>query len=141
MQFDFLFVYGTLLSNYLANDFQQKIARNAQLIGNGYCLGKLFKIDFYPGFVENHQNEVNKVYGEIYKMPFNSSLIADLDEYEDYLPHNLAASLYIRKKIKVNIISSPVKLDCWIYVYNQDITACIEITGGDFIAFLKNEIL
>lgn len=69
-----------------------------------------------------------KVYGELYKIPFNEEVISMIDSYEGFDPDNL--SYYTRTLVPVQTEKEFV----WAWVYNvKEIPKpCIRILSGDW---------
>ncbi len=111
----YLFVYGTLMKKCKPNQWSEFLHQNAVYLGEGITTGKLFKIDFYPGLVEDENGEV---YGEVYLLKNEKEVLSRLDEYEDYFPENLKKSLYLRK-IKPIYLKDEIVISSWTYVFNQ----------------------
>ncbi|GLU50788.1 gamma-glutamylcyclotransferase family protein [Dyadobacter frigoris] len=124
----FLFTYGTLMQGF-SNPFAQRLHTLSTFEGKGSFPGTLYKIDWYPGAVYDTENQ-NRIYGEVYKIMVPEILFPELDEYEDVFEDE-EKSLYMRKIIPV-LMNNGVLIDCWTYIYNQDITNIEIIKSGDF---------
>lgn len=117
----YLFLYGTLMRDFPENPFRLLLERNTSYVGEAYTYGKLFLVDYYPALVSNSSLENHKVYGEVVRIEGNSSLLKQLDEYEDYFPENEIHSLYIRKLTECFLISSEESIHCNAYYYNKSV--------------------
>jgi gamma-glutamylcyclotransferase (GGCT)/AIG2-like uncharacterized protein YtfP len=62
------------------------------------------------------------VQGEVFLLPDDPKALPQLDAYEEFLPEDPDASLFIRQKTRVTLDSGK-QATCWIYVYNQANTA------------------
>ena len=122
-----LFTYGTLKRGF-NNPFAQQLHANATYIGEGFFLGKLYKIDWYPGAVYE-PGSAGKVYGEIFQIQ-DAELFRGLDEYEEVLEDE-AASLYIRREIPI-LTENDLTVPCWTYLYNQPVHDLVVIESGIF---------
>jgi len=110
METNYLFVYGTLMSNH-QNSYACKLREGAEFVGNGYTNGFLNLLGEYPGAVYSKSSK-NKIHGEIYNIKLNSKeLLAFLDRYEDIDANG------IFERIIVPAISSKNKYNCWFYNY------------------------
>lgn len=107
---EYVFVYGTLQSNY-DNKYAVLLRSQATIITKAYCFGSVVQIDWYTGLLLN--NSTNRVPGELYAIPPNSTILETLDIYE-----NTAEGEYTRKKIDVFVENHMYK--AWAYVYNQN---------------------
>ncbi|WP_152572210.1 gamma-glutamylcyclotransferase [Jejuia pallidilutea] len=50
MKLDYLFVYGTLLSN-IENSMSRFLSANSEYVGKAYFVGKIYNIHDYPGAI------------------------------------------------------------------------------------------
>ncbi len=104
-----IFVYGLFRDNSrnLLGDFVH--------CGKAWVKGKLYKVnEFYPGMIEGD----SKVWGDVYLI--DPKVLDQLDEFE--------GEEYIRKKIRTS-----TDLNCWIYIYKDDISNHKEIKSGDWL--------
>ena len=123
-----LFVYGTLKSTY-QHPMHQSLLRYAIYTGEGFLLGKLYKIDWYPGMIPS-DNEQDKVFGEIYTIENEKALFELLDEYEGYEINDEQNSDYLRRKAQVWY--NDKYLETWVYWYNQSVEGLEELENGVF---------
>jgi gamma-glutamylcyclotransferase (GGCT)/AIG2-like uncharacterized protein YtfP len=119
---DTLFVYGTLMSSALSG---------MRLISQAQARGHLFDLGSYPGLVLANDNAV--VHGELYEATPEALLL--LDRFERYDPSSLKESLYIR--CQVRLIEPHVT--AWVYIYNQSVTNCARIMGGEWLEHTAKE--
>ena len=124
-----IFVYGTLKSTH-QHPMHQSLLRYATYMGEGFLLGKLYRIDWYPGVVPS-DNEQDKVFGEIYKIKNEKDLFEILDEYEGYEINDERNSDYLRRKTQVWHNDKP--LEAWVYWYNQSVVGLEEVGNGIFL--------
>ncbi|GIX40728.1 MAG: gamma-glutamylcyclotransferase [Leptospiraceae bacterium] len=145
---DYIFVYGTLLSDF-NHPLNQKLQKEGHFIGNGFVLGKLYDVGEYPAAIPSPESII---IGELYKIP--ETLFFDLDDYEDYNPYYPDESLFKRKKTKVflikNIDLKPEeyikfkdqfpKIFSWIYWYNRPVVNLKRIEDFDYRVYKKKYI-
>ncbi len=112
---EFLFVYGTLLDP--KNPAGQFLLSNADLFDEGNFQGKLFDLGDYPGAVESNNPE-DKVYGSVFILKNEESVLRTLDEYEETGDQFAKPNEFIRKKTEI-ITGKKEKLFCWVYLYNR----------------------
>ncbi len=125
-----LFVYGTLAKSH-NNPMSRLLQANSSYLCNGWFTGRLYEIAGYPGALKVPGGY--PVYGEIYRIGNSSILWGELDRYEETGEGFPLPWEYVRKKI---IIKTKEKgsLECWIYLYNWDVTGKREIPGGVYRA-------
>jgi gamma-glutamylcyclotransferase (GGCT)/AIG2-like uncharacterized protein YtfP len=130
---DYLFVYGTLRSSAAppALQFQlQNLLAPLARLGRATTAGVLYDLGEYPGAVFGG---AAKIVGEVIQLPSDDSVLAALDEYEGFDPHDPQGSLYLRVRREVTLADGR-SLDCWAYAYNRDVTGHATIPGGDYLA-------
>ncbi len=125
---EYLFVYGTLREQF-GNELHKIIAKNSDFAGMATYQGELYMVAEFPGIVPSETSE-NEVVGEVYKVNQPEKLLGILDDYEEYDPNNEADSLYVRKKIEINLEGKKVK--AWGYIYNKSLEGLDKIESGDF---------
>jgi len=103
----YLFVYGTLMSNYRQGrtyldgaDFKGKATLN------GFAL---YDLGYYPGIVEDLDGRVK---GELYSV--SKSKLPQIDNYE------AEGTLYKRKVVKINAENGE-GVEAYVYVYNKSV--------------------
>ena len=116
---DRLFVYGTLRPGHAPEEISDVVAKLKPL-GPGTIRGRLYDFGDYPGIILDGQATA-KVTGEVFDLPQDPSIIARLDEYEEYHPKNPAKSLFKRLRTTVTLTDGSRKR-CWVYVYNQPVS-------------------
>ena len=110
MKKEHIFVYG------MFRDTAKSLLEETVFCGKAFVSGKIYKVNnFYPGF---KREQIGKVWGDVFLI--SSDVIHKLDEFEGHE--------YTREKI---ITSTDV--DCWIYVFNGDVSGYEEIKGGDWL--------
>lgn len=120
---ELVFVYGTLRrggSNYF------RMAQ-ARFVAEGKVRGRLYRIDWYPGFVVDEN--AGPIVGEIFMA--NAETIAALDEFE--------GSEYRRVKMKVVVgedASGSREVEVWIWEWLGEASESQRILGGDWLGDL-----
>lgn len=131
----YLFVYGTLLSQY-DNEYAQLLKTHSTLIGTGYIHGLLYSTPHYPGILTS-KNYSEKVYGQVLQIsPKENYVLTALDQYEGVGVQFQSPNEYIRSILPVYTDGNLI-LDCWVYIYNHSVDNMIKIPSGkyqDFIA-------
>lgn len=132
MPASYLFVYGTLRSDYSgASPVKGVLNRFAERVGPATLQGRLYNIDWYPGVIlSDHPEDV--VVGELYSITNETQLLLRLDEYEGCSPEYPEPKLYVRKKVPVQTKKGERVL-AWVYLYNGDADENERIKSGDFI--------
>ncbi|MDH5561256.1 MAG: gamma-glutamylcyclotransferase [Deltaproteobacteria bacterium] len=108
---EYLFVYGSLCRGLSRNG----LLSTAEYLGLALCEGELIDLGHYPGLIQGQ----GKVLGEIYRVDIPSTFDL-LDQVEGYYPADPQKSLYIRKQISAQSLSTGEKLKVWTYFYHQD---------------------
>ena len=129
---EYLFVYGTLLSNYGNHESNEMMLQYAKFVGKATLQGKLYMVDYYPGVIECDKNEKCFVKGEVYQILYPSELFAFLDKYEECNPQD-PHSEYIRKKAIVRLKDTKQEIEAWVYFYNHSIEDLEWLPKGDFM--------
>jgi len=112
-----LFVYGTLRPGRAPAEIAD-VVDALRPVGKGTIQGKLYDFGDYPGVVLN--DEANEeIHGEVVDLPRDPALLARLDEYEQFYPHDPDRSLFQRLQTTVTLRDGSHEL-CWVYVYNRD---------------------
>ena len=112
----YLFVYGTLHPDRAPAEIAHAV-RHLREIGPATLRGTRYDLGDYPGVVI-HPNRDDVVQGTVFDLPDDPAVLAALDRYEDYRPHDPTAGLYLRAAHPVTMADGTT-LDCWVYLYNQ----------------------
>jgi gamma-glutamylcyclotransferase (GGCT)/AIG2-like uncharacterized protein YtfP len=113
---DFLFVYGTLRSEF-ENPHAQRLRAESEFIGPATVRGAIFRVNHYPGYRPVPQGAVR---GELYRVNDPVILLKTLDSYE--------GAEYVR--IQLPVVET--KALAWIYQYRYQPEADRRIESGDF---------
>jgi len=110
-----LFCYGSLKSNKGANSFlgDSKFLGEARLVGYG-----LYPVCTWPGIQKKEEGGI--VIGEVYEI--DEQQLAECDRYEG------CPTLFSRSKVDVEMKNSTE--ECWVYVYNGDISNLEAVKDG-----------
>ncbi len=130
---EYLFVYGTLLSEYGNIESHEWVKKFAEPMGKAMMEGKMYMVDYYPGIIPCQSGEKYFVKGELYRLKEPDKLFSLLDRYEEYNPMDPAHSEYVRKKAKVILKSDKQEYEAWVYYFNQSVEDLEFMPKGDFI--------
>lgn len=86
--------------------------------------GKLLDLGAYPGFVPGHEGPVT---ADLFRI-VHEEAFSVFDDWEDYDPDNIAASLYRREVVR---LTEP-DLDAWVYLWNGKPDDGPLVPGGDW---------
>jgi gamma-glutamylcyclotransferase (GGCT)/AIG2-like uncharacterized protein YtfP len=119
---DLLFIYGTLHPDRAP----AAIASTARLLkpmGRATIQARLYDLGPYPGIVLTG-NPTDTVPGELFILPGDPTILARLDDYEDFRPSDPANSLFLRQQVPATLQDGPgagTEIACWVYTYNHPI--------------------
>jgi gamma-glutamylcyclotransferase (GGCT)/AIG2-like uncharacterized protein YtfP len=129
----YLFVYGTLLSEYGDKDSRKLIDKYTVFMGKAALEAKMYMVDYYPGVVPCENDEKYYVKGELYLLKEPDLLFEFLDKYEEYNPMDPLHSEFVRKKTIVKLKSDNESYNAWIYFFNQPTEDLEFLPKGDFM--------
>ncbi len=127
---DFLFVYGLLQSNF-NNPYADLLKNNAANLGKGYCFGRLYEIDGYPGLIIDEDSK-DQVYGTIYQIK-NQAIFSQLDLFEGIGERFSKPYQYMR--IQIKCYQEMQDFSAWAYVYNWSVNGKKLILSGDYLEY------
>ena len=122
-----LFVYGTLLSA-AGHRNGARLQREARLIGEASIAGRLYRIERYPGLVED-SNPLLRVHGEVYVLHDPANTLTWLDAYEGIVPGAPDRNEYERVERSVRLASGE-QITVWVYLYRKDVARFRLIPDG-----------
>ena len=127
-----VFVYGTLMGGF---DRRRRagIDTRMRLIGRGSIEAALYDLGIFPAAIPAPGS---RVWGEVYEVEDDPSVLAKLDEIEGYRPAEPDASLYTRGQVPVTFDDGRVDV-AWVYFYNAPLGRAERIASGDYLAHLK----
>lgn len=97
-------------------------------LGPCWFRGAMYEVDGFPGVVDGD----TLCRGVRYRI-HEVSVVEALDEFEDVLPHDLAASLYVRRRRPLLDVNGRETGElAWMYWYNQPVEALRAVEGGDW---------
>lgn len=125
-----LFVYGTLRQSDV---IERLLGHRFQYLGCGWINGRLYNVRDYPGIKLNTSSGY-AILGDILQLtePGDWSII---DEYEGCAAHCDAPFEFIRQQHWLTDTDGSQRL-AWVYVYQLSIEGLVEITAGDYLAYL-----
>ncbi len=107
------------------------LTQYAKNIEEGYFLGRLYQISWFPGAVFTGVAS-EKVFGTVFQVQHMSLVLKTLDAYEGFDEKRLESSLFVRQLITVYLENNrPLK--AWVYLYNQTVKGKRRIDSGYFI--------
>ena len=129
---DHVFFYGTLMSPF-NRPGRQRITPDLQFKGRGTIQAKLFDLGIYPAAVPADDRSV--VWGEVYEIANDATVLAALDEIEGYRPNEPERSLYTRALTDVTLADGAIG-KAWTYFYNAPLGRARRIESGDYLKHL-----
>ena len=126
---DYLFVYGTLQTDFAPREIAQSLEA-LKLVGSATLPGLLYDLGEYPGAVLDPSSK-ETISGIVLQLPDNSRVLAEIDQYEEFDLRSPETSLFVRVLENV-VLDSGRRLECWIYIYNRDPMAAPVLEGGKF---------
>lgn len=124
-----LFIYGTLLPEYASGEIADTIGR-LRCTGKASVEGRLYDLGKYPGAILDSSSRM-KVFGRVYELPDDRSVLQALDSYEEFDPRHSDNSLFVRKQTTA-VLDDGRKVQCWIYVYNRNPGSAPLVSDGDY---------
>jgi len=126
---DHLFVYGTLQAGLGPSQIAHGVER-LNFVGRATVRGILYDFGHYPGAVLDPSSE-RIISGVVLQLPEDPSLLALLDQYEEFDPAAPESSQFLRVRETVRLESGG-ELKCWIYVYNRNPGSAPVLAEGRF---------
>lgn len=117
--------YGSLMRQFSILD-QLGLRDRTRFVCRCELAGNLHDLGDYPGLTAGD----GIVKGELFQT-LDPAVLAILDEYEECVPGDDAASLYLRRQLP---LIRPEQT-AWVYVYNAPVSASTLIASGDWSAF------
>jgi len=128
---DYLFSYGTLLPEHAPPEISAAVSKLRPL-GKGTVSGVLYDLGEYPGAILDSSSN-QKIFGTVFRLPNDSTVLNELDQYEGFRPSAPNTSLFLRKRYPVRLSSGRI-LSCWIYEYNGKRAAAPVVANGRYRA-------
>ncbi len=127
---EYLFVYGTLRSQLVPPDLSG-LVQQLRRFGAASARGHLYDLGMYPGAILDADCD-NRIIGEILELPDDKSVLAALDHYEGIDGKQPDAGLFVRTECHA-ILDNGQAIECWVYVYNGEISSEKLIESGDYL--------
>jgi len=126
---EFVFFYGTLLPESVPEAMRDVVAR-LDFYEEGSAPGMLFDLGEYPGAIFGGSSS-NRVLGTVFQLPEDLRMLAALDRYEGYKPAARASSLFVRKRVRVDLTTGGT-VESWAYEYNGNPQSARVIASGRY---------
>lgn len=126
---DYLFVYGTLAGDRVPQEIAATVKR-LKFVSEGFIFGRLYDMGEYPGAVLDDVRS-DKVFGKIFELGADASVLERLDKYEGFDPERPSTSLFLRKRTAINRPNRPT-LAGWVYEYNGHVKSASLIKTGRY---------
>ena len=134
MDHEYIFVYGTLRRD-TNSEMYQHLAKYAEFVDDATCLGKLYKVDYYPGMVPSDDTK-DIVCGEVYLLQRTDIVLPLLDQYEECGQEFPEPNEYSRQQQTVFLKNGNI-VTAWIYIYNHPTEGLELIESADFLKLPK----
>lgn len=120
-----LFVYGSLRVGF-SHPMSAWLHGQGSFVGHGMLPGKLYLVNWYPGYVPGPRGEVH---GDIVALR-SEAVLEELDHYEECFGN--PEDEYRREQMSVRLDNGSERL-AWVYVFQRSIAGLAEITSGNFL--------
>lgn len=129
---DKVFFYGTLMAGF---DRRGRVGIDTRMrfVGRGWIEAALYDLGLFPAAVPAPGDQV---WGEVYEVDDDPTVMARLDEIEGYRSTEPDASLYTRVAVSVHLDSGSVDT-VWTYFYNAPLGQAERIAGGNYLDHLR----
>jgi len=125
-----LFVYGSLLSA-IGHPTGQRLRSEARMIGAASLPGRLYRVGWYPGLVEDAAG-TTRVHGEVYALTDPARSLVWLDDYESIVPGEETNNEYVRAERPVQLASGH-DVVAWVYLYQRDVAGLELVADGRWV--------
>ncbi|MEA2707857.1 MAG: putative glutamine amidotransferase [Phycisphaerales bacterium] len=130
----YLFCYGTLLRDAAPKSLAL-LCRRLHRLCTASVTGQLYDLGSYPGLVLGGE-DATTIRGEIVAVRSASDWLR-LDAYEGADSSQPDRSLFNRVRTMVTTDAGE-RVECWIYVYNRDLTHAARIDSGCWRTYLAD---
>lgn len=130
-----VFLYGSLLTGTPDRRLNQRVRRLLRRARPALIQARLYNLGRYPGVIAS-ASKADRVYGRVITLG-DARLLRRLDRYEDYWPDEPANSEFIRIQMPAQLLPARKSIDCWVYVYNGDLSGKQRILSGDYVRFRR----
>jgi pyruvate carboxylase len=131
-----LFLYGSLLTGTPDRRLNKQVRRLLRRAPSATIQARLYNLGRYPGVIASAAR-ADRVRGRMITLA-NPRLLRRLDRYEDYFPEEPARSEFIRILMPTQLLPSRKYSDCWVYIYNGDVSGKQRIVSGDYVRYKKS---
>jgi gamma-glutamylcyclotransferase (GGCT)/AIG2-like uncharacterized protein YtfP len=132
---EYLFVYGSLRHQLVPPDLKGLVLQ-LRRIGAAYTRGHLYDLGEYPGAILD-AGCGRRIIGEVLELTDDESILSALDRYEGFDPDDPGAGLFVRTDCHV-ILENGEEIECWVYVYNGEISSAKLIESGDYLGLTSH---
>jgi gamma-glutamylcyclotransferase (GGCT)/AIG2-like uncharacterized protein YtfP len=122
----YLFVYGSFLRE-AASPAIRSLVKRLGFVANATVTGALYDVDGYPALTLDDSNQT-PVYGEVVTVGSASAWLR-LDTYEGVDRLRAQGSTFRRVRM-VAKTEAGERVECWVYVYNRDLSAARRVECG-----------
>jgi gamma-glutamylcyclotransferase (GGCT)/AIG2-like uncharacterized protein YtfP len=102
-------------------------------VGRGWIVAALFDLGLFPAAIPAPDG---LVWGELYDVDDDPSVLAKLDEIEGFRSSEPDTSLYTRTQVSVTLENGSVDT-AWVYFYNAPLGRGVRIPSGDYLEHLR----
>jgi gamma-glutamylcyclotransferase (GGCT)/AIG2-like uncharacterized protein YtfP len=129
---DKVFFYGTLMAGFDRRK-HAGIDTRMRFVDRGRIDGALFDLGLFPAAIPAPDGFV---WGEIYEVDDDPSVLAKLDEIEGFRSSEPDSSLYVRVETTV-AFENGGEDSAWVYFYNAPLGRAERIPSGDYLEHLR----
>jgi gamma-glutamylcyclotransferase (GGCT)/AIG2-like uncharacterized protein YtfP len=104
-----------------------------RFVGRGWITAALYDLGLFPGAIPAPEG---RVWGEIYEVQDDPSVLQKLDEIEGFRPSDSDTSLYVRAETNYTLDSGETGT-AWVYFYNAPLGHGERIESGDYLEHLR----
>ena len=112
-------MYGSLMRGHDAHA-RFGLDQALEFVGEVRVAGSLYRVAEYPGFKPGE----GEAHCELFRIR-DAAVLAELDRYEEYFPHDMARSEYARRLVHV----PDAGVDAWIYEYLPGVDEGARVDG------------
>ena len=129
---DKVFFYGTLMGGF---DRRRRAGIDTRMtfVARGWIEAALFDLGLFPAAVPAPGSQV---WGEVYEVDADPSVLATLDGIEGYQSAEPDTSLYTRVQVPVTYPDGRAE-SVWVYFYNAPLGQAERIASGDYLEHLR----
>ena len=131
-----LFLYGSLLTGTPDRRLNKLVRHLLRHASPATIQARLYNLGHYPGVIPSAAR-ADRIYGRVITLT-NPRLLRQLDRYEDYFADEPAKSEFIRVLMPAQLLPSQKSIDCWVYLYNRDISGKQRIVSGDYVRYRRS---